>query len=279
MARLLRWVLLGVVALYGAICLLAFVFQRRLLYFPERFPERAALAAAGRLGLAPWWDAGGVLAGWRAAPAARPVARLLVLHGNAGSALDRVHYAAAFSRLGMEVILLEYPGYGARPGSPSRDALGNAAASALDLLAAEGPEPIWVLGESLGSGVAARAVALRPGLVKGLLLVTPFARMTDVVRLHYPVLPSALLLDRYAPLDNLAGFAGPAVVLLAGRDEVVGVAQGRRLFEALRGPKQLHIQAEATHNGLDLDPAAPFWAETAAFLASAAAAGQARPDP
>lgn len=267
MARLLRGVLLGVVALYGAVCLLAFVFQRRLLYFPERHTEQAALAAAARLGLAPWRDAGGALAGWRAAPPGRAAARLLVLHGNAGSALERLHYAAAFSRMGVEVILLEYPGYGARPGRPSRDSLGAAAAAALDRLAQEGPEPVWVLGESLGSGVAARAVALRPGLVKGLVLVTPFARMADVVRLHYPLLPSALLLDRYAPLDDLAGYAGPAVVLLAGRDEVVGVAQGQRLFEALRGPKQLHIQAEATHNGLDLDLAAPFWAEAAAFLA------------
>jgi len=266
-ARTVRWLLYAVVGLYGAVCLLAFAFQRRLLYFPDRYPEQAALAAAGRLGLAPWRDARGALAGWRAAPAGRPAARLLVLHGNAGSALDRLHYAAAFSRLGVEVILLEYPGYGARQGSPSRDSLGAAAADALDRMAAEGEEPVWVLGESLGSGVAARAVALRPGAIRGLVLITPFARMADVVRLHYPLLPSALLLDRYAPEADLAGWSGPTALLLAGRDEVVGVAQGRRLFEGLRGPKRLQVQEEATHNGLDLDPAAPFWSEMAAFLA------------
>lgn len=268
MARMLRWVLLGGIALYGGICLLAFALQRRLMYFPDRYPEPAALAAAARLGLEPWRDAVGALAGWRVAPAGRPGARLLVLHGNAGSALDRLHYAAAFSRLGVEVILLEYPGYGARPGSPGQGSLGAAAAAALDRLAQEGPEPVWVLGESLGSGVAARAVALRPGLVKGLVLVTPFARMADVVRLHYPLLPSALLLDRWAPESDLATWGGPAVLLLAGQDEVVSAAQGRRLFQALHGPKQLRVQEQATHNGLDLDPAEPFWAEAAAFLAA-----------
>jgi pimeloyl-ACP methyl ester carboxylesterase len=267
MIRTAGWVLFAIAALYGAICLLAFVFQRRLLYFPDRYPERAALAAAARVGLAPWRDECGALAGWQAAPAGRPAARLLVLHGNAGSALERLHYAAAFSRLGVEVILLEYPGYGARPGNPTLDSLGAAAAAAIDGLTHEGPEPVWVLGESLGSGVAARAVALRPGRVKGLVLVTPFARMADVVRLHYPILPSALLVDRYAPETDLAAWEGPTAVLLAGRDEVVGVAQGRRLFAALRGRKQLHVEEGAAHNGLDLDPAAPFWGEAVELLA------------
>lgn len=269
MARTLRWLVIGLVSLYAAICLLAFLLQRRLLYFPERYPEEMALAAAGRLGLAPWRDARGALAGWRAAPATRPVARLLVLHGNAGSALDRAHYAAAFTGRGVEVILLEYPGYGARPGSPSRGSLGAAAADALDGMVREGAAPVWVLGESLGSGVASGAVALRPGAVKGLVLVTPFARMADVVRLHYPMLPSALLLDRYAPERELASYAGPTVMLLAGRDEVVGVAQGRRLFEALRGPKRLVVQEAATHNGLDLDPGSSLWSEVVAFLSAA----------
>jgi pimeloyl-ACP methyl ester carboxylesterase len=268
--RTVTWILLGAVLLYAAICLLAFLFQRRLVYFPDRYPERAALAAAGRLGLAPWRDARGEIVGWRTPPASRKMARLLVMHGNAGSAIDRFPYAQAFARLGVEVLLLEYPGYGARPGCPSLASLGAAAGEALDALAAEGPEPIWVLGESLGSGVAGRAVALRPGLVKGMVLVTPFARMTDVVRLHYPWLPTSLLRERYAPQSDLAGFAGPAVVLLAGRDEVVGAAQGRRLFEALRGPKRLSVQEGAGHNGIDLDPASPFWAEAAGFLAGAA---------
>ncbi len=254
-------------AVYGAICLLAFLFQRRLMYFPVTCSEEAALAAAGRLGLAPWRDGKGVLAGFTARAEGSPVARLLVLQGNAGMALDRVHYAQAFARLGVEVTLLEYPGYGARPGSPSGESLGEAAAEALDGLVAAGPEPVWVLGESLGSGVAARAVALRPRAVKGVILVTPFARMADVVRLQYPLLPSLLLRDRWAPEHDLAGYTGPAAVLLAGRDEVVGVAQGRRLFETLRGRKRLWVQEEATHNGLDLDPAAPHWQQMASFLA------------
>jgi uncharacterized protein len=264
--RALAWLVLAAVALYGAVCLLAFTFQRRLLYFPERYGEVKALAEARRRGLAPWRDAQGALVGWRAAARGTLRARLLVLHGNAGSALDRLHYAAALAPRGVEVFLLEYPGYGSRPGAPSLPALSVAAAAGVRALAALGPEPVLLLGESLGTGVAARAIALEPSLVRGLALVTPYARMAEVGRLHYPFLPGAILRDRWSPLDDLAAWEGPTAVVVAGRDEVVTPAQGRRLYDSLRGPKRLWEQPQAGHNGLDLDPGQPLWPEMLGLL-------------
>jgi pimeloyl-ACP methyl ester carboxylesterase len=264
--RALKVTLLVLAGLYAAVCLLAFAFQRRLLYFPDRYDERAGLDAAERLGVLPWRDARGGLVGWRAPALGAPRARVLVLHGNAGSALDRLPYAAALTPLGVEVWLLEYPGYGPRPGSPSLASLSAAAAEAARDLAARGPEPVLLLGESLGSGVAGRAAVLAPEAAHGVLLVTPFARMAEVARIHFPLLPAFVLRDRYAPADDLAGFGKPVALLLAGRDEVVTPAQGRRLYDALRGPRRLWIQADATHNGLDLGPDGPMWPEMIAFL-------------
>jgi pimeloyl-ACP methyl ester carboxylesterase len=196
-------------------------------------------------------------------------ARVLVLHGNAGSALGRAYYVAALAPHGLDVVLLEYPGYGARPGSPSLATLTAAAVEAVDALAAEGA-PVWLVGESLGSGVAARAGALRPETVGGLLLVTPFADLAAVARAHYPFVPTALLRDRFTPEADLAGFRRPVVVLVAGRDEVVSAEQGRRLHAALPGPKLLLEQPAARHNSLDLAPESPLWREAVAFLASGA---------
>ena len=112
--------------------------------------------------------------------------------------------------------------------------------------------------------------ALVPHSVKGLLLVTPFARLAEVARLHYPFLPSFLLRDRYAPLDDLAAFRGPAVLLVAGRDEVVTRGQGERLYAALRGEKRILLEEGASHNGLDLRPDRPFWKEAVSFLVAGA---------
>jgi uncharacterized protein len=255
----------GLVAGMG---LLAFGLQRRMLYFPDRSTEAAAVSRAARIGLEPWRAADGSLRGWRASPRGAPRARMLVFHGNAGSALDRAYYPAALLPRGIAVAILEYPGYGARPGEPSEESLAAAAVDAVEALAAEGPEPVWILGESLGSGVAARAARLRPGLVRGLLLVTPFARLAEVARHHYSILADLFLRDRWAPADDLAGYAGPTALLLAGRDEVVTAEQGRRLYAALRGKKRLWGQAEAAHNSLDLGPENAWWDEVVAYLAA-----------
>jgi pimeloyl-ACP methyl ester carboxylesterase len=126
--------------------------------------------------------------------------------------------------------------------------------------------PIWLVGESIGSGVASRAARLRPHVVRGLLLVTPLARLVDVAHHHYSFLPAFLLRDRWAPQDDLAAFAGPVALLLAGRDEVVTAGQGRQLETSLRCAKRVWEQPGATHNGLDLRRELPLWDEVVAFL-------------
>jgi len=253
--------LLGVAAL--ALGVLA-LFQRRLLYFPSPAEDAASLATAARLGVEPWRDGRGALRGWRLAAGA-PRARLLVLQGNAGSALDRLVYVAALAPRGLDVTLLAYPGYPGRDGSPTAGSLTSAALDAIDALDAEGG-PVWLLGESLGSGVAARAAAARPGAVRGLILVTPFADLAGVMRHHYPFVPPFLLADRFRPAEELAAFAGPVFILAAGRDEVTTLEQAEALHEALAGPKRLVVQPGATHNGLDLSPGLPDWDEAVAFL-------------
>jgi hypothetical protein len=191
---------------------------------------------------------------------------MLILHGNAGDALGRVDYLPVLEAAGFEGLLLEYPGYGCRPGQPSEGALVADARAALDLLRGEG-RPVFLLGESLGSGVALQVAAAEPGTVSGLLLAVPFARMTEVAASHYPIFPMGLLLrDRWDSLGAIRAYRGPVAFLLAGRDEVVGVAQGRRLAAACPGPKQVLELPQAGHNELPLRPGLPPWSEALAFL-------------
>jgi hypothetical protein len=43
---------------------------------------------------------------------------MIIFHGNAGSARDRLYYIEPLERLGYRIILAEYPGYEARAGHP-----------------------------------------------------------------------------------------------------------------------------------------------------------------
>lgn len=270
-----RWKSLAriLVASYIGLTLFLAIAQRSYIYHPRRATPEAAEREARAVRLQPWRDADGALIGWcrrSPEPAAR---RALVLHGNAGSATDRHYYADVFSaRPGGEdwsVFILEYPGYGARPGRPSERALTAAAVAAMDALFEESPAPVLLVGESLGGGVACALAAERPAQTAGLLLITPFPSLADVAAVHYPFLPVGLFLrDRYDAAAALRRFSGPLAVVTAGADEVVPARLGRALWEGYGGPKRIFEQAGRTHNTLDLDPGAPWWNEAVRFLVS-----------
>jgi uncharacterized protein len=263
-------VLLGVAGALGGLFLLAFLAQRRLIYFPERQDPKQAERQARQLGLEPWRE-GGRLLGWRAPlPVRRAAGAVLVLHGNAGAAIHRTYFRDLFQdpALGeaMEVYLLEYPGYGPRPGAPSERTLRQAAGEAIDLLRRDARGPLLLVGESLGGAVAALAAAERPGEVQGLLLVTPLPSLPAVARRHYPFLPGWLLRDTWRADEALKRFPGPVAFLLAGRDSVVPPELGRALFERCPGPKRLWVDEVAGHNTLDYDARHPPWRQVLEFL-------------
>lgn len=279
-----RWKSLAriLVASYGGLTLVLAITQRSHIYYPRRTPAEAAEREARALRLQPWRDADGAVIGWFRRASEPEARRVLVVHGNAGSATDRHHYADVFSaRLGGEdwsVFILEYPGYGARPGRPSEHALTAAALAALDALLAESPSPVLLLGESLGSGVACALAAERPTQTAGLLLITPFPSLADVAAVHYPFLPVRLFLrDRYDAAAALRRFSGPLAVVTAGADEVVPARLGRSLWQQYDGPKRLFEQAGRTHNTLDLDPGASWWNEAVRFLIAPTAGADSTP--
>src|SRR5258706_10703637 len=114
-----------------------FLGQRHLLYFPEKLPYGLSLMIAQRSGFEPWQNAAGQAIGWkRISKTNDPHDRVLITHGNAGSALSRVDFADSLKPVGsFDVYIVEDPGYGARPGSPSQPSLCVDADEAILLLA------------------------------------------------------------------------------------------------------------------------------------------------
>jgi uncharacterized protein len=247
--------------------------QKRLIYYPERVAEEDLLALAARMGVEEWRGENGEFFGWQApAPeGSGPLRRVVVFHGNAGMALDRTYYVQGFQwpphRQRWEVYLFEYPGYGARSGVPGEKVFYEAAGGALAQLLSLDDTPLMVVGESLGSGVAARMAADFPGGIDGLVLVTPFTSLPDVAARHFWAFPVRLLLrERFDNVAALQHYAGPVAIVLAEHDEVIPADLGERLYENYEGPKKLWVQKGKGHNTLDLSPGAAWWVEFAAFL-------------
>jgi hypothetical protein len=249
--------LAGLIALGGPALL-----QDRLLYFPQR----AAVAEMAQGGLQPWPasdDFRGLLAS--AAPPVRATA--LVFHGNAGHAGHRAFYAEALGPLGVRVILAEYPGYGPRDGELGEAALVADAARSIERAYRQFGPPLLVLGESLGAGVAAAAAAQQREQVAGLMLITPWDTLANAAAFHYPWLPVRWLLrDRYDSAAHLSRFAGPVVVVVAGRDDIVPAHFGEALHDALTGPRQLQRLPGAGHNDWPSHVDRPWWQQRIDFL-------------
>jgi alpha-beta hydrolase superfamily lysophospholipase len=258
----------GALACYAPFVLAATLFQNWLLYFPQTTSRTQAVQDAARLGLVLWPDEGGDFYGFVSAdPPAVSKGTVLVWHGNSGTALHRRYYVRPLQDLGYQVVLLEYPGFGARSGR-----LGEASFVADALRAARQAEedfgsPLYVWGESLGCGVAS-AVAAAPELeVRGAVMLTPWDRLPDLAQHHYWYLPAKWLTrDQYDNVQNLRAFSGPVAVLMADRDEVIPTAHAMRLYESLPGDKRLWVFESAGHSSWPTSPDEPWWAELMEWL-------------
>ena len=257
---------------YVALCLVCGLFQRRLLYFPTILPTDLAVRLAAENGLLPWKNPDGQIIGWKIPSKGPATGSVLITHGNGGSAGGRnylaqpIHDAAA-----VDVFVLEYPGYGARPGSPSKTSLVAAAAEAFHLM--PGGLPKYLVSESLGTGVAGELARAHPGEVAGIAMFAPYQNLASVAQRRFWFLPAYFVfLDRFDPADCLQGYHGPVKFIVAGADEVIGAATGLRLAEGYRGPKELQVFPAALHNEVAAEPPG-WWEEVFEFWRKNAATG------
>jgi uncharacterized protein len=244
--------ILGVaIAAWAGLVAILFLFQRSLLFLPDRTaPESRALLAAGFAPLS-IGDRGMALTGWfrRAAPGQLTV---VLFHGNAGHLGYRLPSVLPLSQQGFGVVLAPYLGYGNSPGSPSEQAFYESGRATLKALQAEGIESrrtvLW--GESLGSGMATQLATEER--VAGVILQAPFtsvaARATEI----YPFVPAYWLVrDRFDNLSRIARIRAPLLIVHGTDDRVVPTAHGRRLLDAAAEPKHGVFIPGAGHNDLD----------------------------
>jgi len=219
-----------------ALLAIIFAFQRKLLYFPSHQPETNGLAA---------WSVDGHLAGY-ARKVAKPKNIWLFMHGNAGQAADRVYALPSFSPSD-SVFILEYPGYGSRPGSPGKAPFNAAAGEAYLWLRKAYPDiPVCVAGESIGSGPASYLAGSNQKPDK-IVLVVPFDNLASVARHHFPLIPAGLLLlDRWDNVEALGRYPGKVEIFGAVDDEVIPVRHARTLARSL--PQAVYHEIPGGHN-------------------------------
>lgn len=256
--------LAGVFGFYLLLCLAGCAWQRRLIYFPTKLDSRVADQMAAKEKFQPWRNPAGEIIGWKL-PGKLPLAgNVLIVHGNAGCALNRDYIARPIHEASAcDVYVLEYPGYGARGGSPSMKSLLDAGEEAFDLLPKD--SPIYVVSESLGTGVAAHLAKVRENRLSGLMMMAPYNNLADVGARQMPFLPVRLILrERFNPQEWMKEYRGPVSFLIAGADEVIPSDLGLKLHHGYAGPKRLQVVERARHNDIAAQSSS-WWKETFSF--------------
>jgi len=242
--------------------------QRNMLYYPDSYlPSQETLAANY---MAFWPDGPGDYRGFVNTPQAGKNFKgtIVVFHGNAGTAADRTYYVTALVPLGYRVILTEYPGYGGRKGKPGEEVFRDDSKETVRRAFEKYGGPLFLLGESLGCGVAASVANDSPVRIDGLILITPWDTLLSVAKEKFPWLPVGLFLrDKYDTVGNLKGYRGRIGVIGAEQDEIIPIRHAHALFASLQtDKKKIWTVPGARHNTWPDFVTPEWWQEVAVFM-------------
>jgi fermentation-respiration switch protein FrsA (DUF1100 family) len=255
MTTLKSLIILALLAYCGLLALM-YVFQRSLMYFPDRVrtpPAAAGLPQAEEVILKS--ADGESLVAWHVSPQGdKPV--ILYFHGNGGALNLRADRFRWLTTDGFGLLALSYRGYGGSTGSPTETGMLLDAAAAYEFAAARYPvQRIVAWGESLGTGVAVALAAERP--VAAVILDAPFTSAADIGASAYPFIPVRWFIkDSFRSDQRIGRVKAPLLVLHGEMDGIVPVRFGEKLFALANEPKQIVRFPSGGHVNLD-DHGAP----------------------
>jgi fermentation-respiration switch protein FrsA (DUF1100 family) len=237
--------LLGALVLFS----LLIIFILYLKYYEKKgiyFPIRKIDSTPREIGLefedVYFFSSDGIkLNGWYI-PAKESRTTVLFCHGNAGNISHRIEIIDLFCKLGLNVFIFDYRGYGGSQGSPSEEGLYIDAQAAYKYLIDtrnldEGS--IVVYGKSMGANVAVELCSkVKPG---ALISESAFTSASDMGKKLFPFLPIRWLITiKYDALSKIKDMTIPKLIIHSEDDEIIPFQQGRKLFEAAPEPKEFY---------------------------------------
>ncbi|WP_213773542.1 alpha/beta fold hydrolase [Bradyrhizobium sp. dw_78] len=250
----LKWLIVfAVIGYLGTVTTL--FFTQRAFVFPVPQRVRTALAAAGfpeaQEHVLTTADGEKIIV-WHV-PAKPGHAVVLYFPGNGDYLAGSVGRFRGIVSDGTGLVALSYRGYAGSSGQPSEQGLLQDAAAAYAFVAERykaGQIAVW--GFSLGTGVAVALAAAHP--VARLILEAPYTSIADVAaaRPLFRWVPVRWLLrDQFRSDERITAVTAPLLIMHGGRDSVVPIGFGERLFALAHQPKQFVRFAEGGHDNLD----------------------------
>jgi pimeloyl-ACP methyl ester carboxylesterase len=248
--------------LYVVACALLFIFEARLIFLPPDFVDSTTPSVPN----VPFEDlhipvdaATQIHAWW--IPAGRPSSTvILFFHGN-GYALESEAdlEAPMLHQTGANVLAVDYRGYGTsskvHADGPSTEADARAALRYLIEQRHVQLSDIWIVGRSIGTGVATQ-LAMETPHAGGLILISPITSVADVANqlwvYRYVFRPVQWLGQRnnFNNKAKIPAVVMPVLIITGTRDQLATPAMAKTLYDRARAPKALQLIDGAGHNDI-----------------------------
>lgn len=164
---------------------------------------------------------------------------ILLFHGNGEIAADYEEFAPDFMRLGMNLMVVDYRGYGRSTGLPRASDIIKDAHLILDfaldwLKEKDHRGPMIVMGRSLGSVCALELAVNRTDVIDGLVLESAFANtelLLDVLGMDWRAMGFSEEMG-FCNLEKAAQVQVPTLVLHGELDQLLPLSEGKALYRA-----------------------------------------------
>jgi fermentation-respiration switch protein FrsA (DUF1100 family) len=182
-------------------------------------------------------------------PAKNSKQSLVFFHGNGGNISHRGDSLKIFNRLGFNILIIDYQGYGKSEGSADEAAMYDDAQAAWKYLREVKKfkqSEIVIFGRSLGGAVASKlALDVEP---QALILESTFSSISDMAKLFLPEM-SKFIYFRYEfnTLQRITSINVPLLMLHSRADKIIPFELGKKVYEAANKPK-IFIEMVGDHN-------------------------------
>jgi pimeloyl-ACP methyl ester carboxylesterase len=267
--RLCLLLLLVGVVCYGCYLTFFYLLQRSLLFPRHLLPVRAG-PTPHVPGLEQHWltTSQGRVEAWYLPPSDRAStgkAPLIIGHGNAERIDDWLAAVTGLRRMGVGVLLVEYPGYGRSQGSPTQASITETFVAAYDAILDHpqvDPTKIILFGRSVGGGVVAALSAQRPSAA--LILLSTFTDVRSFARRYG--LPRWAVRDPFDTLAVVRAYRQPVLILHGQHDRTIPYAHAVALQQAARQGELVPLACDHNDCVTDWDH---FWQALQPFLGRA----------
>lgn len=190
----------------------------------------------------------------------KEVSTLVFLHGNAGNMGQRLsNVSGIYHKLQVNVLMLEYRGYGLSEGTPTESGLYVDAQSALDYLVQREDidnRRIVIFGRSLGGAVAIDLAAHKDykNKIWALIVENTFTSIPEMARiiLRWKCLnwmPLFIHKNKYLSINKMGNIMMPTLIMCGSNDTLVPPSMAKVLFDKCKTSyKHLVIISGGGHN-------------------------------